>query len=466
MSYIYEFFDWNFYVNKYNLNKQYYNNQYIVYDYLILNGLYKTNIYTNIDSLLDINYYRNSNNDIQHLNNNDIIYHFVNNGLYENRKAIEFNETNLNLNISKFCNQKIYNYITHSDLLYYIKKYSSNNFIEFNNRHGKTNFYDVFNKKNYFDIDLKFYKFGHNINHCNSQIDLLNHLEENAFTKGLIYCPKQLLNLFDDIDICTNISNDIYVYNREYKYCKLDTFINDNIYSKSFDELINLVINKIYFNLSYFSNILVCAFIGNLENGTTLINRLINYKNIEKFNLSICFNSINIYNSLKNVIETNFPHYAIYICKELGNDITPTLFMYNDIRKSHEFFHIIKLHTKSNIAQFSQLTDFLLDKRISDLMPLKKKNCNVIGYHTMYIRDDIFNSDLNKLYHNHIRANYQFVVATIFYTNIHVFDAMLNFIKINNYRSYFVSNMYDNGCINYKKSVPHFLERLFGVIKL
>ena len=80
-----------------------------------------------------------------------------------------------------------------------------------------------------------------------------------------------------------------------------------------------------------------------------------------------------IYNSLKNVIETNFPHYAIYICKELGNDITPTLFMYNDIRKSHEFFHIIKLHTKSNIAQFSQLTDFLLDKRISDLMPLKKK---------------------------------------------------------------------------------------------
>ena len=67
----------------------------------------------------------------------------------------------------------------------------------------------------------------------------------------------------------------------------------------------------------------------------------------------------------------------------------------------------------------------------------------------MYIRDDIFNSDLNKLYHNHIRANYQFVVATIFYTNIHVFDAMLNFIKINNYRSYFVSNMYDNGCINY-----------------
>ena len=51
-----------------------------------------------------------------------------------------------------------------------------------------------------------------------------------------------------------------------------------------------------------------------------------------------------------------------------------------------------------------------------------------------------------------------FIANTIFFTQV------LNFIKNNDFRSFFINNMYDNNLVNFHHSPAHFLERLFGIL--
>ena len=50
--------------------------------------------------------------------------------------------------------------------------------------------------------------------------------------------------------------------------------------------------------------------------------------------------------------------------------------------------------------------------------------------------------------------------------SVQKFESQLNYLVDNNYRSYFLNNLYENNCINKDYSPIHFIERLFGVIKL
>jgi hypothetical protein len=107
-------------------------------------------------------------------------------------------------------------------------------------------------------------------------------------------------------------------------------------------------------------------------------------------------------------------------------------------------------------------------------MPLNKllenqtNYCNCIGHPNYYITlsNDIFNNELHIKYSNYLNANNSFVGGTIFYTTSDVIIEVINFIKKNNLRSYFLNNLYENNCINKDYSPIHFIERLFGVIKL
>jgi hypothetical protein len=58
------------------------------------------------------------------------------------------------------------------------------------------------------------------------------------------------------------------------------------------------------------------------------------------------------------------------------------------------------------------------------------------------------------------------VGGTIFYADSIVFEKVIDFIKNNNYRSYLLNSLYENNSINEDFSPIHFLERLFGIIKL
>jgi hypothetical protein len=171
---------------------------------------------------------------------------------------------------------------------------------------------------------------------------------------------------------------------------------------------------------------------------------------------------------IKKLIRENFDFYAIYYSNEFGTDITPTMLMYNDIIKKHNVKHILKFHTKTISDLYNNLTDFLLSNPIYKILENKNPYSNCIGPFHSYIniKDDKFNNMLKNKYKDNIHENYSFVAGTIFYTKNEVFNKVLEFIKKNNYRSYLLNNLYENNSINYDFSPIHFVERLFGTIKL
>jgi len=230
-----------------------------------------------------------------------------------------------------------------------------------------------------------------------------------------------------------------------------------------------LLIKKKYSCLNNNYDILFLVFIGNEEIGIDLLNKIIEHKKINSnFNISFCFNSDDIMKSekVKNLIKKNFDFYAIYKSKELGTDITPTLLMYNEIIKMHNFKHIYKFHTKSIVKPFKELTEYLLNMTLEELIKERASNCNCIGnpYYYLPIDSDIYNNKLKNQHNSKIDINGTFVMGTIFYAKDIVFNNVIEFIKKNNYRSYLLNNLYENNSINFDYSPIHFLERLFGVI--
>ena len=164
----------------------------------------------------------------------------------------------------------------------------------------------------------------------------------------------------------------------------------------------------------------------------------------------------------------NFHSFIIYSCNEFGNDITPSLLVYDEIRKKIDFNYIIKLHTKSHDIIFNTYTDYLLTKPLKELLYFNCDNCNCIGFSYISINNDYFynktrfNKNLYNKYENKFNKDL-FVPSTIFLIYKNNFTNVLDFLK-NNYKTIFLQNMYDNNCININESCVHFMERLFGVL--
>jgi len=323
---------------------------------------------------------------------------------------------------------------------------------------------------NAFDIDLYFFCKVNNLEYINDTT-ALNYINKIALD-GFIYHPKQLLNIYPDIEFYTFLNN-IYVFQKN-EMEPLHQFVNKNLYNSNFDNLSNLLIKKKYSCLNDNYDILLLIFIGNEQIGIDLIERLIKYKKIQNnFNIAFCFNSDDLIKNkiIKSMIRNNFDFYAIYKCKQLGSDIVPTILMYNDIILKHEFQHIFKFHTKSIRENYLNLTNYLLKEPLHDLLNKNKKkfaDSNCIGEPSYYIHlsQDIFNNELKKKNSSKIDVNKYFVAGTIFYTSSQVMNAVLEFVKHNNYRTYLLNNLYENNSINKDFSPMHFLERLFGVVNI
>jgi hypothetical protein len=360
-------------------------------------------------------------------------------------------------------------------------------------------------KENAFDIDLYFFCKANNVEYINT-INAL-HYFKNIALDGFVYHPKQLLNIYPDI-LFHSFLNDIYVVNKfkptknlirpagshsswsmtdkeinpspegtdlnlqRFNITPLYQFVNKNLYNSSFTIFSDLLIKKKYSCLNNNYDILLLVFIGNEDIGFDLIERILKYKEIQNnFNVAFCFNEnvIKDYNIFKETIRNYFDFYAIYKCKELGSDIIPTLLMYDDVTKTHNFTHIIKFHTKYIDDHYQNLTNFLVSTPLNDLINQNERlllMSNCIGNPTYYInlQMDYFNDILKKKHSSKIDFNKQFIAGTIFYTSSIVFDAVLDFVKNNNYRSFLLNNLYENNAINQNFSPIHFLERLFGII--
>ena len=167
------------------------------------------------------------------------------------------------------------------------------------------------------------------------------------------------------------------------------------------------------------------------------------------------------------IFQINF-YFSIYFTNEYGTDIQPTLFMYNDICKKHNFDYISKLHTKTIKNEYNDLTNFLLSNTLSSLKKnIKKQLSNCVGPDNYYLsmNDDIFNKRNVTKYMNFLDVNKKFVKGTIFFTEHKIFAKIIDFIKNNDYKSFIFNNLYENNSININYSPTHFLERLFGIIK-
>jgi hypothetical protein len=344
-------------------------------------------------------------------------------------------------------------YIPHTDL---------NEYLRYCNLNESYNKNDTI--KNAFDVDLYFCNFVNNLKMVNNY-EIMKYVQLIGMD-GFIYHPKQITNMYPSIKIYTFL-RDIYIIYKLDVY-PANIFVDKFLYNNSFENMSKLLIKNRYYNLTSSIPLLLLVFIGNEERGRDLVHKIIMYKSIQKFNVAFCFNlNSNVLHEMKSLITDNFEYYALYECKECGTDITPTLLMYNEIIKTHKFEHIIKLQTKSILTAYSDLTIYLLHVPLDKLLTFSVKNCNCIGHYNYYmsLTEDRFNNELKLRYLSDVNVIHKFVAGTIFYCPAIVFDKTLEFM-IKNYKSYLFNNLYENNSINMNKSPIHFLERVFGIIKI
>ena len=319
---------------------------------------------------------------------------------------------------------------------------------------------------NIIDVDFDFMREIYTQLNNISDFELINYIKEHNFNNHLFHF-KQLSNLFQNkIEYLKNIKNNklIKYENKLYKVNEFFEIINNYTY----DNFKHLTI-QLKYNYHFKSNeLLVIVFIGNEQKGIELLNKLVAYSNLEKFSVTFCINYklINLFK--EKIIEQNFDSFIIYSCNEFGNDITPSLLVYDEINKMIDFTYVIKLHTKTDNTIFNNFTDYLLNKPLKELLCFNCDNCNCIGLSYININNDYFynktrfNKNLYNKYENKFNKDL-FVPSTIFFTFKNNFTNVLDFFK-NNYKTIFLQNMYDNNCINTNESCVHFMERLFGVL--
>lgn len=301
------------------------------------------------------------------------------------------------------------------------------------------------------DKELYDYLYSDSKKHNNTLIDIY----ENGVETGKIYSTKQLFNNDKQIKSIYKQNKELFV-DKNNNLIPLKKYVKD-LYDKPYEWFIN-DIEIIDYDYLETTETIICSFIGNLEIGICLLNKILKSDKKKLLNI-IIINSKKIYDKIIEIID-EFENKIVFLSKQFGNDIIPTLQALNYIN-DFDYKHVIKLHTKSDKNIFNQYVDYLLNYNINEIIYDDKSN--TIGYNYL----NLFNLYCKKLINSNksvINSNKLFVPSTIFLTEKKTITNILEFIEKNNYKSYFLNNMYDPNHINIVQSPIHFLERLFGVI--
>jgi len=319
--------------------------------------------------------------------------------------------------------------------------------------------------KNSFDVDFNFMRQAYPDLSNKTNNELITHIKELEFSE-LFFHSKQLLNIFDDQIKLKLYNGNIYVDYKDNDYI-LREFIK-LISEFTYDDYKNTLLNKIHDNNFKSSEFLLLLFIGDIEIGMSLLKKFTFYK--EKYNcqFGICIKK-SLYNTedfkmIDKFLKNSNIHYLLYVCNELGNDITPTLLMYDDIRDNYHFDYIIKLHTKQDNEIRNRMTNTLLstslDKIKFNINKPNKSACYGSNKYYFNINNDILNKKLYEKYKDLICFDH-FIAGTFFASNFLTMDNLVIFMKAN-YFNIFIQNVYDNNQLNKNHSYTHFMERLFG----
>ena len=314
---------------------------------------------------------------------------------------------------------------------------------------------------NSFQIDFLFIRKLYNIKKSNDQI--LTYIFEEGIYNGMIVHRKQLKNMFPNIQILSN---------RKTLFIKFydKTYIANDFYKKIINPLCYnyFLKNSIYFiykNFSYYKkfNINIILFIGNIGVGISIIKRINTLDT--NFVLSIVIKNTICIEKIKQNIKKNVD-FIIYKCNEFGNDIIPSILLYDKIKQNIQFDYIIKIHTKTNTRWRENLINYLFK---TNFYTLKKSanttNSNVVGCKKYFSnpQHSKYNKQLIEKYNNFIDKKY-FIAGTMFFCKKELFEKMSNFIQENNFKQFLFNNMYDTNNIIINSPI-HFLERLFGIIQ-
>jgi hypothetical protein len=140
--------------------------------------------------------------------------------------------------------------------------------------------------KNAFDVDLHFCNLVNDLR-MENKYEVIKYIQLIALD-GFIYHPKQLTNIFPNIKIYTFLNNIFIMYNLNI-YLVSD-FVRNCLYNNSYDNLTKILIKNRFYKLdSDYSSLILLVFIGNEERGKDLIEKIIEYKKIQNFNVSFCF---------------------------------------------------------------------------------------------------------------------------------------------------------------------------------
>ena len=342
----------------------------------------------------------------------------------------------------------------------YIKKYNSGCFLSSESYINHTiNLYNRINNKSKIEIDIAFYQQIYNIHHECPYFHLANY----GIEQGLIYHPNQLniiLN-FNYVYYKEKNSNKIYVKISDF-YTPINLFVQKRINDITVNNelrMYHIMHNKI----SKSSDIFFLMYIGDYIIGIDIYKRVIKSSNYKPGNLGIVFKNMNIYQQFKKLYNFNNTFVIVLIKREYGNDIIPTLILFNSLKKYISDRYIIKVHTKNNPIWRNKCLNFLLNKNLKVLSSLLIDN--VLTHPTYLHKTDIYNKKLILKNSFMINTKQKFAAGSILFTHCEVFTQILNYVK-SNFRMFFFNVYYDNNLININNSPAHFLERLIGLISI
>ena len=317
---------------------------------------------------------------------------------------------------------------------------------------------NIINKENHINVDINLYKYLHDFKNDN----IYDEIYFNGVIKGNIYSLKQIKNHFEIQNFYKDNNYNIYcILNNLFVDLRL---IKESIYEKSFDYHINdfkLIENEFTSN----NENIICCFIGNHSIGKKLLVKILNSNKVN-YPILIIFSKYENYLLLKDLCN-KFINRFIFLSKEYGNDIIPTLQIINYIQKYDNIKYIYKFHTKGDSKWFDDCTDYLLENDyLNNYLDFNYCNCLTQPKYIIDINEDGIKKHckyLKNMYKSYINKN-KFAAGSIFYTSNDIYIKIINFVKCNNYRSFFLNNMYDTNIVNFETSPIHFLERLFGMI--
>ncbi|ADO67303.1 hypothetical protein crov270 [Cafeteria roenbergensis virus] len=147
----------------------------------------------------------------------------------------------------------------------------------------------------------------------------------------------------------------VIFHNKEIELNKITysygDFITKYIYNQSFDDLFNRIYRKTTNILNTTVTSIILIHIGDLTKGEYILNKILDFKNTNNILLLIT--------SIIPLKISNKLNYILYELNNIGNDLIPSLKIFNDNYSKFNFKYVLKIHTKHNQI-FNELTDFFL----------------------------------------------------------------------------------------------------------